>query len=483
MDNCVFIGHQNISFCNITYFWTPTISQSQATVTMIFPTLTAVLLIAVAYSLCGGEIRKQTLKEIYYRNKLLIYFKEYAGKEMYNAIKSGSVPEKTILFIRNPGQDWQTYEVWSKKHPPGSVYENKDELYLYKVSAKLLKYIQNICTPFFCKCLTFPKCTRMMLVTASIFIIPAIKLLWDVIDVGVDCFYFARLERGLLIDKDIARNNHVSNAILAFAILGALKSPLLSYGIAKTTERQTIYDNTVVKFLSPMVVSVKIVFEDCVELFLEYFYVDKYVTESQPWLLILKDVVSACIYIMPLLSLVMSGWKDFDRIQNRSNDVCLFNLNLTFKISDWWHVYITFLAVHVTFSVVATIRIFGMIFQYSRQSFHRECLHVIDGRLEQTPFHQGCLNGFDYAILFCMSVLLLIVSFAILIICGQKISKSIGRKFNKTRFLLNGVESQGRSSNGKLVYLHGYYRIKNHFDPSHLEFRQWMSRSNQPRVL
>jgi hypothetical protein len=295
MDGCVVIGNHNQSYCNVTELWKPSVTHTQVILSITCPTLTALLLIGAAYCLCAGEIRKQDLKEIFYTYKLFIYFEKYAGKELYDSIRSGKVASKSILFVRYPGRNWQTWESLSGEDadPHGS----KEELYLHHVSAKRLKHIKTAFTPFYCKCLSFPDSLRMMLVTVSIFVMPTLKLIWDVVDVGVDCLYFAKLERGLLIDENITRNRRVSDAILVFAILGALKTPLLMYGLAKIAERQSIYDNSAGKFLNPLVASIKIIFEDGIEVFLEYFYVDKYVTENQPWLLILKDVVSALIYI------------------------------------------------------------------------------------------------------------------------------------------------------------------------------------------
>ena len=47
------------------------------------------------------------------------------------------------------------------------------------------------------------------------------------------------------------------------------------------------------------------------ELFLEYFYDDKYVTQNPPWLLVGKDVITALIYIKPLITYLTSGNKNF----------------------------------------------------------------------------------------------------------------------------------------------------------------------------
>ena len=70
--------------------------------------------------------------------------------------------------------------------------------------------------------------TRMVV---SLILMPIFKVIWDVIDVAADGYYFQQLETGDdLLDAYITRDTDVNNAIMAFAVLGALKSVLLGYG-------------------------------------------------------------------------------------------------------------------------------------------------------------------------------------------------------------------------------------------------------------
>ena len=51
-------------------------------------------------------------------------------------------------------------------------------------------------------------------------------------------------------------------------------------------------------FLKPLVVCIKILCEDGIELILEYYYVDKYVTQDQPWLLVVKGIKTTVLHKM-----------------------------------------------------------------------------------------------------------------------------------------------------------------------------------------
>ena len=55
------------------------------------------------------------------------------------------------------------------------------------------------------------------------------KLIWDVIDVNLDSYLSYQLKFGTIIDENITRNSHVTDAIYAFAILGAIKTCALFF--------------------------------------------------------------------------------------------------------------------------------------------------------------------------------------------------------------------------------------------------------------
>ena len=70
----------------------------------------------------------------------------------------------------------------------------------------------------------------------TIIFLPIAKLLWDALDVCLDCYLFYQLEVGPdLLDQVIFRNSYVNRAILAFGILGCLKIPMIMYTLAKTS--------------------------------------------------------------------------------------------------------------------------------------------------------------------------------------------------------------------------------------------------------
>ena len=61
----------------------------------------------------------------------------------------------------------------------------------------------------------------------------------DVVDVGLDAFLFYKLEVGSIIDENVTRNPHATNAILVFAVLGAFKILLVS----KLISPDAVYDD------------------------------------------------------------------------------------------------------------------------------------------------------------------------------------------------------------------------------------------------
>jgi len=196
----------------------------------------------------------------------------------------------------------------------------------------------------------------------------------------------------------------------------------------------------------------KIMLEDAGELVLEYYFADKYITQNQPWLLVFKDVVAAIIYTVPLYTVVKSWNKNYKKVKE---GMPFYLLNMEITPGDWLHVYVACVIIHVTFSVACVTRVAGMIYQYARVGYiNSECLAVVDGRLLQTPFTQGCLNSFDYILLGCMGIIGVLCVFIILFVfttatfvkCfrilfyrARDASKWIGSTFNKTRFDISGV--------------------------------------------
>ena len=188
----------------------------------------------------------------------------------------------------------------------------------------------------------------------------------------------------------------------------------------------------------------KILFEDGVEVILEYYFIDKYVTTNQQWWLILKDVIAAAYYTLPIITIFKDGKKYYKEII--SSDIDLTFNNKIINISSFGHIYISCVIVHVLFSMITVTRVMGMMFQYVTGDIAKECLEVTNGHIVQTPFNSGCLNPFDWIILVLYGLILtLLVAgvvfkiFSMLLLpLFKSASKWIGEKCNNRRFIIDG---------------------------------------------
>ena len=185
-----------------------------------------------------------------------------------------------------------------------------------RVSGKDLIEAQK-CSPF---CCDSPKVVRLSWNMLKLFVLPLGKVLVDIADVIVDMFYFVRLDRGDLVHGYIMRNVYVNYGILAFGIAGALKSTIFAYLVLEVVNHNDgPVSNVRTNFLEIIAACLKIVTEDGPELVLEYFYVDKYITTNEPWWIICKDVVSALLYLVPIVGLLKSGWQKFKLLRTSSS--------------------------------------------------------------------------------------------------------------------------------------------------------------------
>ena len=79
-------------------------------------------------------------------------------------------------------------------------------------------------------------------------------------------------------------------------------------------------DHVPILMISMFATSDKILFEDGPEVILEYFYVDKYITgATPPWYLVARDIIMALFYLLPLIKMIKSGYKEYKKFCN-SND-------------------------------------------------------------------------------------------------------------------------------------------------------------------
>ena len=135
----------------------------------------------------------------------------------------------------------------------------------------------------FCKILYFPVYV----------VLPIFSLLWDAIDALIDVYTFEQLERGKIIDSVIYRNIYVNNAILVFTILGVLKMFLIMWLFLRSHKFFQINKKEDLANIKILTILLTFLAEDVIQLFLEYFCLSKYFTDSPRIFLLYRDIVAA----------------------------------------------------------------------------------------------------------------------------------------------------------------------------------------------
>ena len=376
-------------------------SETGAIFAMIVPVLFAVVMFVLLIIITGKLVRNPWtyIKNVYRRNTHLLYSKKHLGSAQYEIIK---------IELREFELKKKESKQYSKFYINGEVVtipveEIEFDILKETISIKEMKVTKGDVKGskkrrqiFGCITLSL-RCAYLLLILQFI-ILPLFAILWDIVDVIFDTYYFYKLERGELIHPLIYRNAHVNNSILGFACLGAIKSVIVAIwylGVVRNNENEREYHYRVV-LLTLGAVSVKLLLEDAPELILEYFYVDKFIINNPPWFLVAKDVVTALIYILPLIKIVKSGvLNDFKLIKEKVDSLWLYLLYMPATLARGF------------MSLAMIFRIVGMIIQYMGTTVNAECFVVLDNALQQTPFALGCLNWCDYTILVLTSLTLL----------------------------------------------------------------------------
>ena len=245
-----------------------------------------------------------------------------------------------------------------------------------------------------------------------------LKILWDAIDVTLDAILFYQLEMGIVLDKNIIRNHHVSNAILGFAAFGCIKISfwfvwnLYSFNRSKnfTGWKWTAQDGTNIKLTDPTFDSdlddhrrrwkhymamFTFYFEDGPELILEYFYIEKYVTVQPPWYLLVKDVVIPLLALYKVFDIML-----VDYYRRKQYKECNITINV------------------LLIGTLMFIRVGAAGYQYVTGKLRRACLEVDNKNLVQAPFASGCLREVDYVIIVFSVILLLMLVRNIQYVCN-----------------------------------------------------------------
>ena len=339
------------------------------------------------------------IKGTYRRNTHLLYAKKHLGSAQYENIK---------IELREFELKKKESKQYSKFYINGEVdsipvEEIEFDILKEEISIKEMKVTKGDVKGSkkrrqILGCITLSlRCAHFLLVLQFI-ILPLFAILWDMVDVIFDTYYFYKLERGELIHPLIYRNAHVNNSILGFACLGAIKSVIVAICYLNVVEgnyNEREYHHNVVLFTLGAV-SVKLLLEDAPELILEYFYVDKFIVNNPPWFLVGKDVITALIYILPLIEILKSGVNDFKLFKERYSGLLAYLLYMPATLA------------RACMSLAMIFRIVGMIIQYMGTTVNAECFVVLDNALQQTPFALGCLNWCDYTVLVLTSFTLLL---------------------------------------------------------------------------
>ena len=226
----------------------------------------------------------------------------------------------------------------------------------------------------YCRLLEIKCCCKILCFPVYV-VLPIFSLLWDVIDILIDVYTFEQLERGKIIDSVIYRNVYVNNAILVFTILGVLKMFLIMWLFLRSHKFFQINKKEDLANIKRGTVLLTFLAEDGIQLFLEYFYISKYFTDSPRIFLIYRDIVAALLAICAIQ----------------------LNLNGVFNETDKFRRIL--FGILVLIGITELLRMFAVIDQCVDLKLHRNCFNVFQGKLLQTPFTTSCLKNIDYAIL------------------------------------------------------------------------------------
>lgn len=207
----------------------------------------------------------------------------------------------------------------------------------------------------------------------------------------IHIYHIVSTGSGGLIDTGIYRNPHMLNSLIAFTCVGVV-AMLITFRLI-CLKADDIKENGDVEAVKLMMILLAFLMEDSVQMFLEYYWIQKYVTINIPVYLVIKDVVIAIIAFHALLC---SVWILKSESSTRMDYI--------------------FFAFGVVISLAEFLRVGAVIKQYRTGVFDRACLHVVDGRLWQSPFSSSCMKSIDYWILVLtwlpfLSIPFLIVAF------------------------------------------------------------------------
>ena len=308
------------------------------------------------------------------------------------------------------------------------------------------------------------------------FVISLIKNFVDVLDIMFDLYMFYQLEYGDILNKNIYRNSQVNNAIYAFAFLGVLRM-IRWRGFArksKNTSESEIENEMGVRTSVEIVAGFLI--EDGPEMILEYFYVEKYLTKSAVWYLLVRDAILGLLYCYSLYKSLKVGVNNCDirkggvccrikyldgKIKNNANSTKYIVGAILFIYTTYGYIFICAPLIGIS----QILRVVGATLQYTLGEVNPKCFHIQDGKLLQTPFQTECMSWIDWTILASTCTVLLVIVLAsfitsigiyYIVICPEKAEAkywkyidNVERKDNTT----DGSISQHRKEQENLQFV------------------------------
>ena len=353
------------TYCNITETWQPRFSDTTLYIMTVIPAVISVLILLPTLPFLARRLHRYN-KTLVDKEQVILARRLHLHRNNKTLVEEQQVSEheEVDMFVSLPQEST-------------SLSSPRDEI--------------RCCTCFCCSCCcVMYKAVRSLICFMSekvpfltFVIFPMATLTWDTVDVGLDLYCFNQLEKGHLIDGMIFRNHYVNNGIYAFALLGCIKLLLcvcFFYSIPNEEERDSI---KVPKLLNYCVVYL---LEDAGEMFLEYFYIEKYFTEQPTPFLFIRDVI---LFLMASYTIV--------DVLRFAHDEMKWNIDDDDVSSRVFLIMLTLCSVCVGTSNL--LRVAGAGYQYTTSKLHPNCLGVVGGRLQQFPFAGGCLREIDYIIL------------------------------------------------------------------------------------
>ena len=148
--------------------------------------------------------------------------------------------------------------------------------YVFRCICRVLLYLWNVAVLFL-----------------NVYFLTIFTTLFDVFDVYMDFLMGYRLEMGEVINKHIYRNEWVINFIFTFAFLGMIKVMISLHILRNKSDRVSLFD------AKNLCYCVGFLLEDCGEMFLEYFYIENYLSRltRTPWFLLTRNTIYSVLSV------------------------------------------------------------------------------------------------------------------------------------------------------------------------------------------